>query len=86
MTEYQKLLEELNAMPEGLREATAADLRHELAERQADPLANLTPAQHQHLQKLIQQGLDSGPATPWNVDEFLQSCHERYRLKHSNGH
>lgn len=86
MSEYQKLLEELSALPEGLREATAAGFRHELAERQADPLANLTPAQQKNLERLIQQGLESGPGRPWDMDDFLTRCHERYRSLHPNGH
>lgn len=86
MTEYQKFLEAMAALPEGLREAAAAEFRHELAERQQDPLANLTPAQEEHLRRLIQQGLDSGPATPLDMQEILQEAHRRWEASRRQAH
>lgn len=86
MTEYQKLLEEMNAMPEGLREALAAEFRHEIVERKADPLANLTPAQEARLKRLLQEGIDSGPGKVWNLDAFLRHCHERYDSRLNGEH
>lgn len=33
------------------------------------------------LRREIQAGLDSGPATPWNVEEFLKEAHSRHEQK-----
>ena len=35
----------------------------------------------EHFRREIQKGLDSGPATPWNMEEFLKKA--RQRLKES---
>ena len=33
------------------------------------------------LRRLIQEGIDSGPAEPWDVEEFLKEAHARHEAR-----
>ncbi len=35
----------------------------------------------EELRREIQQGFESGESTPWNVDEFLEEAHARYKTR-----
>lgn len=37
------------------------------------------------LQRLIQEGLDSGPSTPWDIKEFLAEAHRRHATQKKDG-
>ena len=35
----------------------------------------------QELRRLIQEGIDSGEAEPWDVEAFLKEAHDRYEAR-----
>lgn len=32
----------------------------------------------EYFRREIQKGIDSGPSTPWNLEEFLEKVHKKY--------
>ena len=58
-------------------EEAVKDLLERLRNRDEDVL--LRGWSREELRAAIQKGLESGAPTPWNVDEFLEEAHARYR-------
>ena len=86
MTEMQKLVNVLSSFPEDQQEALAAYYRAE-AEHIRDveeQLDKLTPEQTEQLRRMIQEGIDSGPAGPVDFEEIKRRGRERLATEAGN--
>ena len=70
---YKALKKALGMSPEEV----VKDLLERLRNRDEDVL--LRGWSREELRAEIQKGLESGEPTPWNVDEFLEEAHARYK-------
>ncbi|MEM6325621.1 MAG: hypothetical protein AAF791_00750 [Bacteroidota bacterium] len=77
--EIDRLVEVLHSFPEERQEALAAYYRREVEDlRDVEArLDKLTPNQTARLKSLIQEGIDSGPAVPFDAEEIKREGRRR---------